>query len=181
MVNASTYYVRAIGETTHGMALDTGYLEFVTNFIVIPATTIFSLENNYNGGYISVVSNIKDVGYIEENCIIKDGILTITNGFLEYNEGFEFEDNIYLRLLVKQVPIGTFLQTTDKIFTLSLINVCDNYYIELRSGNYVLYSNVKIVSAGNNQYYLTESGNSLYIEVLRKNMIYDIRLDEEGV
>lgn len=52
MVNASIYYIRAVAETTHGMVLDTGYTEFVTNFVVIPATTIFSLENNYNGGYV---------------------------------------------------------------------------------------------------------------------------------
>ena len=181
MVNASTSYIRAVGDTTHGMMLDTGYTEFVTNFVVIPATTIFSLENNYNGGYISIVSNIKDVGYIEENCEIKDGIVTITDGFLEYNDGFEIEDNLYLRLLVKQVPIGKFLQTNDNTFTVSLIKVCDNYYIELRSGVYVLYNPVNVKSASNDQYFLTDTGNSLYIEILRKNMIYEIRINEEEV
>ena len=181
MVNASTYYVRAVGETTHGMSLDTGYIEFVTNFVVIPATTIFSLENNYNGGYISIVSNIKDVGYIEENCVIKDGVLTITNGFLEYNEGFEIEDNLYLRLLIKQIPMGKFLQTNDNTFTVSLIKVCEDYYIELRSGMYVLYNSVNVKSTSNDQYFLTDTGNSLYIEILRKNMIYEIRTSEEEV
>lgn len=175
--NNVTYYVRVIGETAHGIYLDTGYIEFATNYVTIPANTVFSLENNYNGGYVSVISNIKDVGHKEEGCNIENGILTIENGFLEYDEGFELDKNAYFRLLVKQLPLGTFVCLSNGT-TLSLKNVCDRYYLELKDGQYVLYKEIQVILLEDGQYSLTESGNPLYIEIIRENNIYEIRTEE---
>ena len=161
------------------MYLDTGYIEFTTNYVTIPANTVFSLENNYNEGYVTVISNIKDIGHNEEGCSIDNGMLTIKDGFLEYKEGFELNENAYFRFLVKQIPMGSFVKFNNGKITLSLIKVCDVYYLELKDGSYVLYKEVKTSQSNNNQYALTESGNPLYIEIIRENNIYEIRTEEK--
>lgn len=176
LINDATYCIRVTGETTHGIYLNTE-LEFATSYATIPASTVFSLENNYNGGYVTLISNIKDVGHKEEGCNIKDGILTIKNGFLEYNEGFELDNKAYFRLLVKQLPLGTFVSLNNAI-TLSFRKVCDRYYLELKDGQYVLYKEIKAVLLEDGEYSLTESGNSLYIELIIGNNIYEIRTEE---
>lgn len=180
LTNDTTYYMRVTGETTHGIYLDTGYIEFATNYVTIPANTVFSLENKYNEGYITLISNIKDIGHNEEGCSINNGILTIKDGFLEYKEGFELNENAYFRFLVKQIPMGCFVKMNDDKIALSLIKVCDVYYLQLKDGNYVLHKEVSAHELNNNQYTLTESGNPLYIEIIRENNIYEIRTEERG-
>ena len=65
--NNTTYYFRAIGETNHGIPLDTGYIEVSTQFETIPTNIIFTLDNYYHEGYIQFTSNIIVVLYELEN------------------------------------------------------------------------------------------------------------------
>ena len=176
--NKCTYYVRATGETENGIYLDTGYIQFSTSYETISASTVLTLENNYTGGYITVTSNIKDVKYEEKGCTIVDGVLVIKDGFLEYNEGFQVDEDLYLALLVQQIPLGMFLRTNNSGLTLSLIKLGDAFYIELKVGLYVLYKEVNATLIENNTYALTKSRNPVYIEIIRKDNIYDIRTEE---
>lgn len=176
--NTTTYYVKAVGETENGILLDTGYIKFITDYSVLPGNTVFTLENNYNDGYISIVSNIKDIKYLAQGCTISDGVLTIENGYLDYNEGFEFSADMYFCLSIKQIPLGVFFKANDNNIVMSLIKICDLYYLELKVDNYVLYKEVNASLVNNNQYSLVENGKSAYVEILRKNNIYDIRIKE---
>lgn len=173
--NTTTYYVKAIGETENGILLDTGYVKFITDYSVLPGNTVFTLENNYNDGYITIVSNIKDIKYLEKGCTIADGVLTIKNGYLEYNEGFEFNADMYLCISVKQIPLGTFVKTNDNV-TISLIKICGLYYLELKVDDYILCKEVNVSLIDENQYSLVSNGKSAYVEIIRKNNIYDIRV-----
>lgn len=176
--NEKTYYVRATGETESGMLLDTGYTQFATSYEMIPATTVFALENNYFSGYITITSNIKDIKYTATGYTFENGTLIIDNGFLEYNDGFVLDEDVYIRMLIKQIPVGTFLQTNDKGIILSLMKICDLFYIELRVGKYILYKQVDAVLVSDDQYALVESGNPIYMEIIRKDDVYDIRMEE---
>lgn len=174
--NNTVYYIRAIGETSHGITLSTDYIKVNIRYASIPANAVFIAENVYDSGYVHIQSNIADVGYIEENCTISDGVLIIENGSLAYNEGFEVNGNFYFRLSIEKIPIGTFFKTNDNIFTLSLIEVCGEYYIWLKSGRYNLCKPISQVTKYTNGLYgLTSDGYIFYLEVICENGIFEMR------
>lgn len=134
--NKTTYYFRAIGETSHGIQLDTGYIEINISYEQIPMNVLFDLENNYDNGYISLMLNIKDVDHKTEDddYTFEDGMIVLTGNSLTY-EGFSAPNNFALYFDVKKIKNGMFLTTNNNIFSLSAINVCGSYYCELSVGN----------------------------------------------
>lgn len=140
--NNVQYYVRCIAVTNHGFSLDTDEVLVNVRYDTIPANILFELENHKCDGYISLFTNIVVIGYETENDNYKfnpDGSVTIWDNSLTYNEGFSVDEDFVLYVEAKELPFGTFLRTQDDEFTLSVINVCDSYYCEFRSGNYVIY------------------------------------------
>lgn len=190
--NNRTYYFRCIGESTQGFSLDTGYLQVDVVYNTIPANVLFQLENHHNKGYISLTTNMIVIGYELENDNYKfeDGALTLWDNSLTYNSGFTIEGDFILFLEAKKLPLGTFLKTTNDEFTLSIMNVCDTYYCEFKSGEYVIYTPLpKAQLSTVDEVYLTnELGQKLEIinmsyddddfvifEVKRVNNIYSLR------
>lgn len=175
--NNAVYYIRAIGETTHGIILGTDYIQVTMRYVQIPANAIFSAENIYNKGYINIQSNISDVGFEDKNCMLKDGTLTIKGGYLWYNEGFELNDDFYIILDISQLPIGEFFKATDDTFTINFLEISGMYYFWLKSGSYNLFKELEQVSQIDTiNYSLVNEGYSLYLEVLCENGIYDMRI-----
>lgn len=131
--NNNTYYFRAVGETTHGMWLDTGYVAVNVSFNTIPANVVFQVENNYQNGYIQLQLNIRSIGYTlaNDNYTLADGRLTLQDNTLTYNEGFSVKDDFCLLADISQLPLGTFFKAGDNAFSLSVIEVCGSYYCKL--------------------------------------------------
>ncbi len=131
--NNTKYYLRAYGETVHGMKMDTDYIGINIQYDVIPANIAFQISNQYQSGYIQIETNILSVGYELENnnYIFEDGSLTLTDNSLTYNEGFEISDDFSLFVEAKKLPVTKFLTTNDDNISLSIINVCDTYYCKL--------------------------------------------------
>lgn len=140
--NHYTYCFRAIGETTHGYKLDTGYLTVAVDYNVVPTNAVLVLENVYRRGYISINTNIKSIGYElkNDNYFFEGDTVTLYgNNYVKYNEGFSLDGDFSLFVEAKKLPLGTFLRTENDTFTLSIVRVCDAYYCELRADDYVLY------------------------------------------
>lgn len=139
--NNSIYYFRCIGETEHGFELDTGYVEVTVKYNVMPANILFSVNNEYRSGYITLQTNMIDIGYELENdnYTLKDGCLILKENSIKYNNGFTINSDFVLYVEAKQLPIGTFLKTEDFTSSLSIRHICNTVYCEFISGNYVLY------------------------------------------
>lgn len=185
--NNATYYIYAVGETEHGITLKSDYIQFIVSYITTPANALFTVTNNYNNGYITIQSNIMDVGYEDRNCRIQDNVLIIENGYLKYNEGYEINDTLYMRFNIQKLPLGVFLKTENEKLVLSLIECCNSYYFRLQAGNYNLFkslndSHISVFSQYSRDgilttlYNLTYGNEILYLEVFRKNNVYDIRI-----
>lgn len=135
--NNTKYFLRAYGETINGMKMDTGYIGINVQYDVIPANIAFQITNVYKSGYIQIETNILSVGYELENDNYKfeDGMLTLTDNSLTYNEGFEITDDFSLFVEAKKLPVTRFLRTNDDNISLSIINICDTYYCKLNVKN----------------------------------------------
>lgn len=131
--NNTYYYFRAIGETLHGIQLDTGYIKVNVSFNTIPANILFQVDNDYSNGYVSLKLNIKNIGYELENdnYELKDGLLILKNNSLTYNDGFSVDGDFSLFVEAKELPLKRFLTTNDEAFSLSIIDVCGTYYCKL--------------------------------------------------
>lgn len=198
--NNTTYYFRAIGETDHGIALDTGYIEVSTMFETIPVNIVFTLDNIYREGYIQFTSNIIIVLYELENdnYKIEDGMLTLWDNSLTYSN-FSADEDFILFVEAKKLPLGkTFLTTNDNNISLSIIEVCGTYYCRLtvKESNYSLYTPFPnpIITADNGDLIITETGqyieftsgtyndNDLFVfELKRKNGYYSLKIYPRSV
>lgn len=142
--NDTLYYFRATGETTHGIKLDTGYVGVTIDLQLSPLAILFDLENNYQEGYINIVSNINTVDFeIEsDDYTFENGMLVLNGQSVNYNQGLELVGDFSLFIEAKKLPVGTFLQTDDGNIKLSIIDICDRYYCELfvKDSKYRLYA-----------------------------------------
>lgn len=95
-----TYYIRAIGKTTHKMPLDTGLIEFQVKYTMAISNTAVLAENVYDTGEVKIASNIKTYGWEEENVIVQDSSVDLKNGYIDYNEGTDISDYFVLHFTV---------------------------------------------------------------------------------
>lgn len=177
MNNNSYYSFRAIGETAHGMKLDTGYIHVHVNYETIPANDVsFQLENNYCNGYIVVTVNIKDIRYhvnsLDYN--FEDGKLILEkDNFVTYFYEDLLKDEFSLFIEAIKLPYGTFFSTQNNELTLSLINVCGTVYckLALKDTEYNLFVPIEEHALDdNNMIYVP--GKTMLITLKRKNEIY---------
>ena len=139
--NNRTYYIQCVGNTTHGFLLSTDYKLINVVYDTIPADMLVQLENHKCSGYISLDTNILVVDYELENdnYVIENGILTLTDNSITYKDGFNIEEDFSLFVEVKSLPIGTFIKGKTSYFTLSIIDVCGIRYCEFKHDDYVIY------------------------------------------
>ena len=98
-IDKTSYYIRAIGQTAHGVQVDTG---FIAISIIYTAPNLFSvieLSNNCSGGYVLVKSNLIEIGaksnpippiYIDNNTAV-DG--RNSGRYVQWDSGFELSDD----------------------------------------------------------------------------------------
>ena len=90
-----TYYIEANGQTMHGMVVDTGFILFSVQYEVPNVFSIISLDNNCEGGYITIQSNLVGINgesnpsppiYVDDNTAID---LTGEGSYVLWNSGYE--------------------------------------------------------------------------------------------
>ncbi len=167
--NNTAYYFRAIGETVHGIPLDTGYIKINIEYKTLPANAVFSVENNYCEGYIKLISGIKDIEYVfdNDNYELKDGLLTLKDNSLTYQNSFSINGDFVLFVEAKKLPLQKFLTTNDDEFSLSIVNVCDIYYCKLTVKNSELSMFAALpkarLSTDRDEMIVTDDGNMIEI------------------
>lgn len=169
--NNTTYYFRIIGETVHGILLDTGYVKLNIEYKTLPANIVFKVENNYCEGFIKLTSNIKDIEYEFENdnYVLKDGLLTLNENSLTYKNSFNVYSDFVLFVEAKTLPVQRFFTTNNNEFSLSIINICDKYYCKLTLKNSD-FSQYTILPSEN----LTTSQNELTVNE-DDSVIFEVR------
>lgn len=133
--NDSIYYIRAIGKTSHGMVVDTGYIKINVTYIMIPANVLFKVENNCKNGYMTFESGIIDIGYIveNENYSFSNGEVTLDNNKVTYNKGFQIDRDFSVLIKARKLPMGTFfiISTESGDIKLSIMKTYGSYYCKL--------------------------------------------------
>lgn len=187
--NKTTYYFRAIGETSHGISLDTGYIEVNVSYEQIPLDILFNVENDYCNGYITISLNIKDIGYEvqNDNYTFENGMLTLIDNSLIYNEGFSVSNDFSLYVDAKKLKVGTFLTTSDDIFSLSIFSYLGKYYCELSVKNSEFKQYVELPKAKLDESSTisiievsSEDDDMVIFEVKRKNGYYSLNINNKS-
>lgn len=176
MNNDGYYSFRAIGETVHGMPLDTGYIQIHVNYETIPPNNVtLLLENNYCNGYISISTNIKVIGHEAENgnYSLEDDVLIISDdNSITYNDGFLAENDFTIYIEAVKLPVKKFFSTKDDIFSLSIINVCEDYYCKFNVKNTDYNQCILIPDAIYENEHIYISGKSMIFEIKRYGEYY---------
>lgn len=107
-----TYYIEANGQTMHGMIVNTGMVLFSIQYEVPNVFSIISLDNNCEGGYITIKSNLVGINgesnpsppiYVDDNTAVNvkgigdyvlwDSGYEINGDFTASLWGRDFNDN----------------------------------------------------------------------------------------
>lgn len=185
--NNTTYYFRAIGETQNGMLLDTGFIKINVEYEPKTLEFPFSVENNYCEGYISLSLYVKDIAYElkNDNYSFNNGMLTLTDNWLRYYDGFSAENDFSLYLEAKKLRVGKFLTSNNDVFSLSVVSVCGTYYCQLTVGDsdfrqYEPIPKAKLDKTFNSSSSVVDvsygDNDTIVIEVKRKNGVYELKL-----
>lgn len=116
--NGATYFVRAVGETTNGMPLDTDYVEIKISYNMVLSNTILKAENMYDKGVVKISTDIKTFGYDSDNALVneQDGTVDLRNGYINYNEGILLSNHFVTQLTVYDpVPNSSIISLSNNL------------------------------------------------------------------
>ena len=175
-----TYYIEVNGQTMHGMIIDTGFVLFSVQYDVPNIFSIIGLNNNCEGGYITIKSNLVGIDgeaspyppvYVDDNTAID---LTGVGDYVLWNSGYEINRDFTASLWGRNFNDNSeIIILSDGVQTLKINYRKDEngyYYAEL------------IVKEGFYTYYLytspiyVYSGDTLQIWFRRINSLYEIGL-----
>lgn len=195
------YYVQAIGQTTHGMHLDTGILELIVNYHKTTGNMALKVANDPSSSCVVIKSNIIDIKHTldNENYTIENGIVNLNDNTLTYE--IVVEDDFCTVIKAKQLPNGKFFWTTDGNISLSTICIANQYYARLviQDGDMhydilkSILESVRSVMDSDDNIVLDSIDNNIYIHngdsyttnyiivisVYRKNNVYDLKISYE--
>lgn len=175
-----TYYIEANGQTMHGMVVDTGFILFSVQYEVPNVFSIISLDNNCEGGYITIQSNLVGINgesnpsppiYVDDNTAID---LTEVGDYVLWNSGYEINGNFTASLW------GRDFNENSEIVNLS--DGMQNLIVNYRKDENDLYYVELIVREGFLIYYIysdsvsVSSEDELQVWFRRINHLYEIGL-----
>lgn len=98
-VNQTNYYIRAEGQTTHGMNVDTGLIRIFVKF-ENPGTyaMIYANQDVSNNGTVNYWTNITIIRPDRDDYEVKDGKLDIRGDYITYDQGFSINDDFTLAI-----------------------------------------------------------------------------------
>lgn len=113
--DTTTYYIHAIGETIHGMPVDTGYVEIYTNYTLPGQFINLDVKNIKENGTIHVASyavsqtghaNTEPVEYVYDGSTPpKAYAANLTNNFVRFDESLNINKDFTLLVRAKDVRI----------------------------------------------------------------------------
>lgn len=142
--NNTQYYIKAFGQTLTGMSIESKSIHFTVRYLQPAIYNLVELTNNYNGGYITIKSNIVSLrGRVYQNgeeidaTYINDEYVDVTDATktLKFEENYSLADNFTLMLkgfgFERNVPV------------LTLTNGLYKMYVYYRYGQYDSNNNVE--------------------------------------
>ena len=107
MLDDTTYYIRATGETVNGMEMDTGLIEIVCDYLKPDIFLKFRADNIPEEGSVRLTSNfilIEGKSQPEELVYIDDEKVSLLNGEkVWFDDGFT-ADNFVCEIIAEQIP-----------------------------------------------------------------------------
>lgn len=146
-----TYYIEANGQTMHGMIVDTGLILFSVQYAIPNVFSIVGLDNNCEGGYITIQSNLIGINgesnpsppiYVDDNTAID---LTGEESYVLWNSGYEINGDFTASLWGKNFNENSkIIEMSDGFQTLTVNYRKDEngyFYAELivKEGFYTYY------------------------------------------
>lgn len=188
--NESTYFLRATGITSHGVSVDTGYVEIHVSHTTIKPDIAFVATNDNTNGCVVLQTNIFTVSYDVENnnYSVQDGLVDLKDNILTYKTGANGDFSLVLN--AKQLPIGTFLNCNDNLLCLSVVCISDVYYcnlqIKTRSETYNIFKELTDVIVKDDNYIVLDesmySDDTLFsFGIHRNNNVYDLQLYHSSI
>ncbi len=175
------YFVRAMGTTVHGYAVDTGFIEIVVDYVVPEIYTTLFLANNVNGGYISYETNIVSIDHTGEDTFdFEDGMINLMDKDIYYDQGFIIPDNVtfivkgknlvrsnqkYFEVYDSEKKRGFYITAfvyDDDTIRYKLVGLGD-------LSNYVLYSPAALVTSSDDITFWVRRQNGIYLFKVFKN------------
>lgn len=88
--NKTTYFIRAVGKTVHGILVDTGYVELSVTYDISSLFSLIELTNLPDIGAVQLRSNIiASEGHTGKTPVYIDGeYLDLRDNYVKYTEGF---------------------------------------------------------------------------------------------
>lgn len=173
--NNTAYYIRCIGVTTHGMELDTGYVEITVKFESPNTYARIYATSLPSQGCVQVATNLIIIQYNGTDSFeYIDGMIDLRDKTLYYNQGFLIEKDFTVLFR------GINLWQTAELFkmsngchdlTLSSHIYCNGklrFKLLVPNGvsNYLLYSEEQ----------LFENKDMVTIAIRRKNDVYQLKI-----
>lgn len=109
--DATSYYVKAIGQTLGGTILETEMILFTIRYVSPETYSQFIVTNNCDGGYITYTSNVVLIDgksnpspptYIDNELVD----LKQEDSWVVWDDGFQVSDNYTLKAWIKNPNIG---------------------------------------------------------------------------
>ena len=177
-----TYYFRAIGETTHGIALDTGYVAVNIVYDVLPANLLLKVENKYSEGYIQLTSGIRNIAYelYNDNYTLEDDVLILRDNTLVYKD-FDANNNVSgnftLFVEARKLPLQEFLTTNDNAFSLSIVDICGEYYCQLavKDSDFSMYMPITKAQRSTGSLTLTNGEALAMVAIVDDAVIFEVK------
>ena len=181
--NNTTYYIRATGVTEKGTPISTDLLSFFVQYTTPPTYSIIELNNNCDGGYITVKSNLSSIegqSYPENPTYVDDGTsidLTGEGDYVLWDNHFSVDSDFTASLWGHDFNDNTTIITMkdaseENILTVNYKKNEDNSYcVELLVNNndviYYIYSNnVNVYPTDNLQIWIKRVGYLYQIDLI---------------
>ena len=175
-----TYYIEANGQTMHGMFVDTGFILFSIQYETPNVFSIISLDNNCEGGYITIKSNLVGIDgesypsppiYVDDDTAID---LSNIGDYVLWNSGYEingdFTASLWGRNSNENSEIISLNDSIQKLTVNFRKDENDLFYAELivKEGYYTYYIYTNSISINDE--------DELQIWFRRINSLYEIGL-----
>lgn len=148
--NNTAYYVRATGETVHGMKLDTGKVLLNVEYLTPDTYSVFYIECIHKKGFMRYNTNFVIIDYNGDETFeyIDGGKINLIGKVLYYDSGFTIEKDFTTMIVGEHLWNNkTIFTMKNKTQTLTLRSIIfkDRLRFELDVNNglssYILYSN----------------------------------------
>lgn len=194
MSDNTQYYIEVQGQTVNDTIISSGLVQFSVQYIQPASFAIVELENNCEGGYIQIKSNIKPIDgktnpdpatYIED----KEIDLTENGSWVEWSEGYTIEKDFTMRIWGRDFnPNTKVLEMSNQNNSTTDPNRIEMYWIvttpETTEKAYIIlkcyYHNSVPYVISSNVIDRPEDTKKVFIWVRRVNDLFDLQIENLG-